>query len=53
MFGQPVKGEMMCAYVSVPEGAWRGTGGRNQVDGNIPIIVQVHGNPENMLGALQ
>lgn len=28
-FGQPVKGEMMCAYVSVPEGAWRGTGGRN------------------------
>lgn len=53
MFRQPVKGEMMCAYVSVPEGAWRGTGERNQVDCNIPIIVQVHENPENVFEALK
>lgn len=52
MLGLPTKERGIVVYVRMPQGVWRGNGVTTQVDLNIPIIVQVQGNPKKTFTAV-
>lgn len=52
MPGLPTKESSIVVSVHMPASVWRRTGGTAKVDLNVPIIVQIQGNPKKPFVAL-